>query len=138
MTVSLNFRGRNAWRSWNNYNSNRPYSKIRLSDVSGKFIDLWGMIDTGADYLQVPKVFFGINGLNINNNHYTVTQIRPLLANGTKFQAIDLVDSIDFEMEGCSTATPVLTPNNGPILIGRIAILSCIDFGMDRTGWLYK
>jgi predicted aspartyl protease len=130
MTITIDFDGQHQWKSRNNHYSNRPYSYVKIHGPSGGSMDLWAMLDTGADYLCLDNSV--ARRLHIPTTGATVIWIRNAV--GTRVQ-VPLV-KVKITMETYS-ADVMAVFGAFTALAGRTAIIPAIKFGMDKDGWLY-
>ena len=103
---------------------------VRLHPGSGNGgPDLFGLLDTGADYLTVPSVTAALLGINLQ----TLRTDTLTVASGGHVRIA--YTQLDVTILG--KRVPQKVYFGGPItLIGRVPILDVMDFGIDAQGWL--
>jgi predicted aspartyl protease len=117
------------------YVRNRPYADIYCYSPTNPNLPpehLAVLIDTGADYLELPT---GVaTRLHIN---LAAHQSIPVLTAGG-YVPVTLVPNFEVEIEKkrVRVMAHFLAISTG--LLGLDAILTAVDFGFDTTRWLYK
>jgi predicted aspartyl protease len=131
--LTVTYRHRIAWRSRENDTSNRPFCRIRVHGGPGPGgEDLWGLLDTGADYLMLENDVARTLGINLEK----CSLVRVTLASG---QEVHLpLKRVDMTIRGKRVPVDALFGVTGTTLVGRTAILGAMDFGIDMRGWLYR
>ncbi|MGU3388517.1 retropepsin-like aspartic protease [Methylobacterium sp. D53M] len=92
------------------------------------------LVDTGADYLQLPAHAAASIGINLNG--------RPLLTVSTAAgsTAMILYSGVDVQVEGALIPNhDVLfdTTNTMKCLCGRTALLTAFKIGFDKKNWYH-
>jgi hypothetical protein len=132
--LNVTYRDRIAWLSRSNNTSNRPFCRIRVhSDTGSGGKDLWGLLDTGADYLMLDKAVAHSLKIDLNN----CLMIPVTLASGMSV-LMPLIKKVNVTIRGKRVPVDAIFGITGIPLIGRTAILAAIDFGIDIDGWLYR
>lgn len=130
--LTVTYRRRIAWRSHENDSSNRPFCRIRVHGPGPGGEDLWGLLDTGADYLMLENDVARTLGINLKNCPID----KVLLASG---QEVELPrKKVNVTIRGKRIPVDAIFGITGTTLIGRTAILGAMDFGIDMRGWLYR
>jgi hypothetical protein len=140
--VVITYNDRIAWGSPGTNFRNSPHTSIQvhgpapggvpLHGPTGRGVPLWGLLDTGADHLMVEKSVakqIGIDDLST----YPKTMVR--VASGASIPCF-LVD-VEITMIGRRFVVPAVFGISNATLIGRSAILTGFDFGIDGLGWLH-
>jgi predicted aspartyl protease len=134
MAISVSYDNRHGWLSRNTNYSNRPYSLIDVSHSGSGAVSLWGLIDTGADYLCLGDAVAHSLGINLAHcTHY----VNITTALGSK-SALPVVN-IHMAMEGYAADVDAIFDSvfSKTPLIGRCALLEVLKFGVDDKGWLF-
>jgi predicted aspartyl protease len=137
MTVSVDYDNRHNWLSARTFSSNRAYSNatVRYGSSNPAAVTLWSLIDTGADYLCLSDQVAAQLGVNLNNCTRFVNGVTPL---GSKPNIP--IETVNLEMEGYNANVDAIFDiafRKVSPLVGRVALLRVIKFGIDSTGWLY-
>jgi predicted aspartyl protease len=137
MSISITYDRQHTWKSSGTYSSNRPYSSMTLrlqSKSTGPAVTLWGLCDTGADYLCLDVSVANSLGINLNT---PAGRVNVTTAIGSK-SSIPLV-VVNLEMEGYSADVDAIFDSAFAkrALIGRCALIDVLKFGVDSKGWLY-
>lgn len=123
---------RYAWGSAKTHYSNRPYTWMRVHGPKG-VMDLWALIDTGADFLMLENSVATRLGIVLPS-----TPINIKVAGGGSIAATK-VSNVQITIEGkAANVDALFYAGGGTPLLGRTAILSAIAFGIDNIGWLYR
>src|SRR5712692_2266935 len=129
MAITIDFDGRHRWKAQDNHYSNRPYSFIKVHGPSGGSMDLWAMLDTGADYLCLDNSVAKTIGIN------TAGARQILIRNAVGARVPVPLVKVKITMETYS-ADAMAVVGAFTALAGRTAIIPAIKFGMDKNGWL--
>jgi predicted aspartyl protease len=118
------------------YVTNRPYADIFCHGVSGRTsspFHLAALIDTGADYLELPTAVATSVGVNLGlyPTHTVVTA-------GAGTASVVVVSNFSVDIEGKLVAVTAHFLSGSTALLGLRAILSAVDFGLEVSRWLYK
>jgi len=117
---------------------NRPYADVYCHGVNGvvapaKQLHLSLLVDTGADYLELPNSV--ARQLNINlNAGYPQNQI--LTAGG--YLPVTVVNNFTVTIEGKNVSVTAHFSSISNGLLGLRAILAAVNFGLDTKQWLYE
>lgn len=132
--IPVRYHGRHGWGHPGNAN-NRPYAEL-IFPAAPRSRRLWALVDSGADYLQLPSQFAQRIGVNVSTHGKAVSMA---VAGGGTVQFIR-VPSVPVQIEGKLVRVDCLfSPNQAATpLLGRTAFLAAIDVGIDVNGWLYK
>jgi predicted aspartyl protease len=123
---------RYAWGSAKTHYSNRPYTWMRVHGPKG-VIDLWALIDTGADFLMLENSVATTLGIALPPPPIAI----KVAGGGSVF--VTKISGVQITVEGKTANVDALFfGGTGTSLLGRTAILSAIEFGIDNTGWLYR
>jgi predicted aspartyl protease len=112
------------------YVGNRPYADVVLHGPSGAAPTYKCLVDTGADYLQLPSAAASLAGLAGGS---------PLTVSGsTGSTTMTLMKGVTVEIEGKRVAVDVLFDPSGSsrALLGRQALLAAYDAGFNVSEWL--
>lgn len=120
---------------YHGYQTGRPYIDLYCHGVGGRVAQpfhLSALIDTGADYLELPNSV--AQQLGINLQAYPAHQV--LTAGG--YAPIRIVTGFSVEIEGKLVSVTAHFLAISTALLGLDALVSAIDVGLDTTQWLYK
>jgi predicted aspartyl protease len=132
-SLSVTYDRRIRWGTATNNASNRPYAMIRVHDGPGPGgFDLFGLLDTGADYLMLETRIARALGIDLRG----CPRETVMLASGARARLPRA--QVDMSMRGKRVTVDAIFGIRGTPLIGRTAILRAIDFGIDIDGWLYR
>lgn len=95
-------------------------------------MDLWGLLDTGADYLMLERHVAQVLGIDLQN----CPQEQVIVASGAS--AWLPKTQIDVTIRQNRITVEAIFGIRGFTLIGRTTILRAMDFGIDIDGWLYR
>jgi predicted aspartyl protease len=129
--VTVKYLDRYAWMGPSTYFSRRPYSLITVHGPRAASMDIFALMDTGADYLTLDAAVAKSLGISLTG----AKKIAVSPAFGHKV-LLSLV-SVDVTIEGNRVNVDALFGSIGTPLVGRTAILAAIDFGIDTKGWLH-
>lgn len=115
------------------YSGNKPYADVLLigsGPASQRTFKC--LVDTGADYLQLPATAAVSAGISLQNG--SQQNVRTAAASVT----MTLVTGVPIEIEGVPVIVDVLfhPSANSPALLGRTALLAAFDAGFTPTDWL--
>ena len=115
------------------HNDNRPYADIKIAPHTNQTHVTKCLVDTGADYLQLPESIAIQAGLPLSS-----AQIRHVKnANGST-TTFKFLSNVDIEIEGKPiTADIMFGPKNCMCLAGRTCILAAYDIGLDTRSWFW-
>ena len=128
---AINFTHQYLWGTTANNSSNRPYSEVRITGTAGT-VRLWSIMDTGADYMQFEPAVATAAGIS------TAAAAMTTIQGATGTASMPLVSAVSVEIEGNPVSVEALVGGSGRAVVGRRAIITAIEFGMDQHGWLYK
>lgn len=127
------FKQRSDWGTVSNYKDWLPYCWIRLHSPVGKgHKDLWGLLDTGTQFLVLPHhqaSFFGIN-LETCPTRY----VQNASGNAVEMSVAD----VDVTIRGKRISVKTLFGPIETVLIGIDPIVFTMVFGANEDGWLYR
>ncbi len=137
MSRSINFNGDYPWGNQpGNKPANRPYCEVIIYGPNGlSKYSQFCIVDSGADYLQVPEAALATVGINWVPawGHEQVMD-----ASFCNF-AFRVYRNVEIGIEGKRFALPKLISSpNVPPLLGRSAFLAAMDVGFDSSGWLFR
>jgi predicted aspartyl protease len=118
------------------YVTNRPYADIFCHGVSGRIakpFHLSALIDTGADYLELPTTVATSVGVNLY--HYPTHKV---ITAGGGSASVVVVNNFSVDVEGKLVTVTAHFLSGSTALLGLHAILAAVDFGLDTSQWLYK
>ena len=132
--ITVDYDNRHGWLGAKTNYSNRPYSSIDVSYSGSAAVNLWALVDTGADYLCLDDNVATSIGINLATSTNFV-QVRTPLGVTAKLP----LWRVRMTMEGRSADVDALFDSSfaKTPLVGRVALLDTIKFGIDLTGWLY-
>jgi len=117
------------------YLGNRPYSNVTLLGVAGNpNVNFSALVDTGADYLQLPESAAITAGIDLSRSV-------PKPVHGATGTAVFIfVTGIDFEIEGKVVVVDALfdPTNSSSALLGRQALLAAVEAGFNASEWLWE
>lgn len=115
------------------YSGNRPYADVILNPSFPGGPTHKCLVDTGADYLQLPASAAPLAGISLIGAAPTSVST---VAGATTLQ---LVKGVDVDIEGYSVTVDVLfDPTNSSLPIaGRQLLLKAFDLGFNNTHWLW-
>lgn len=115
------------------YTGNRPYADVVLSPGNPNTPTHKCLVDTGADYLQLPAGAATAIGLSLAN----AQQVPVSTVAGTK--SLLLLSALHASIENIPVTVDVLfDPTNTAISIaGRQVLWAAFDYGFNLTDWLH-
>lgn len=131
LPLFIRFKRRLRWGRRANNKSQRPYCQFTLHGPSGP-VQLWGLVDTGADYLVLSHQVATAIGLNLSSATPEVTE----LAAGMPVTMYKMPVTVTFDER--TLVVDALIGGGPTPLFGRVPILEFGSFGMDLKGWLYR
>lgn len=110
---------------------NRPYADVKLNPRMSSSPTYKCLVDTGADYLQLPISAAGLASLQIAS----ASQFIVTTAAGS--QTMHMLKNVFVEIEGVGAHVDVLfdPTNNAPPLAGRSLLLTAFDLGFQVGDW---
>lgn len=109
---------------------NRPWCDVRIGPSHPNSAMHKCLVDTGADYLQLPEAAATLVGISVVGTPVSVSTVAGI-ANMT------LVPNVDVEIEGVAVNISVLfdkTNVTSPIA-GRNVLLAAFELGFDVSNW---
>lgn len=133
MSPPVTFYDQIAWGSAATQGDYAPYAWIRIQNQTGTgTYDLWGLLDTGADYLMLEMGVARRLGIDLSQ-----CRSEPVIvASGQR--AILPRTTVNMTILQQPVTVDAIFGIRGTALIGRTAILKAMDFGIDIDGWLYR
>lgn len=124
--IRLNFH-----RNWGkNIQDNRPYIETIIYGATGKYVRLYCLVDSGADYTMLSESIV----INLGYDLSKATNLSIVNASGV-FNNARLLENVDCEVCGKRFSTScIIAPNSLPLL-GRGTLLRSMDFGFNIHGW---
>jgi predicted aspartyl protease len=112
------------------YVGNRPYADVKLGSTSPTYKCL---VDTGADYLQLPATAAAAAGLSL-----AAATSHPVITAGGA-ASLSMLLAVAVEIEGQSVVVDVLfdPTNTAPPLAGRGVLLAAFELGFQPHDWLW-
>jgi Aspartyl protease len=129
--TTINFSRQYLCGSSANNLSNRPYAWIDVHGPSGGVVSLWAIMDSGADYLQVPRSVAMSLGISLAGP----STLTVHSASGST-STLPLVSGVEVSIEGVRVTVDALFGPPNVELVGRTAIVAAIEFGLNSAGWL--
>ena len=116
----------------NFHKDNRPYADVKIISTSVATNTTKCLVDTGADYLQLPEDIAIQAGLSLQT-----AQIKSIKTSSGNLETYKLLTGVKIEIEGKRIITDIMFgPPNCLCLAGRIALLTAYDIGLDSKSWL--
>ncbi len=124
------------------YSGNRPYSNVTLLGVTPypsygytpyPNVNFWALVDTGADYLQLPMSAALTAGIDLSRG------VPKTVHGATGTAALIFVTGINVEVEGKLVIVDVFfdPTNSSSALLGRQALLAAVEAGFNANEWLW-
>jgi predicted aspartyl protease len=117
------------------YSGNRPYADIVLiGQTAHSNLPFKALVDTGADYLQLPLLAANKAGLNLSLAKTKSVKLAVGLVSMT------FLSGVEVEVEGKLVKVDVLFDHSGSTnaLLGREALLAALEAGFNASEWLWK
>ena len=117
------------------YSGNRPYSNVTLSGIQGNpDVNFKALVDTGADYLQLPHSAALTAGINLSSAQ------SQSVRGATGTSSMLFVRGISVEVEGKSVVVDCFfdPTNSSSALLGRQCLLAAVEAGFNTTEWLWE
>lgn len=130
MSIPVTYAVRHAWMSPATKGDNRPYDTITIYGDTGRSVDFWGLLDTGADFLMLESDIAEKLGINLSGCIYQPVRF------GSGHQTFLPRRQIEVGLFGQRAEVDAVFGIGGTPLIGRTTILKFADFGIDMQGWL--
>ena len=117
----------------NAYSGNRPYADVVLSPGVGGSATHKCLVDTGADYLQLPASAAAPAGISLSG----ASTAKVTTVAGTV--NLQRVNGVLVEIEGYRVTVDVLfdSTNAASPIAGRQLLLKAFDIGFNATDWLW-
>jgi predicted aspartyl protease len=115
------------------YVGNRPYADVVLNPSYPNVPTHKCLVDTGADYLQLPATAAATAGINLRQ----ASQITVGTASGST--TLLMLNNLPVSIEGYRVIVDVLfDPTNSSYLIaGRQLLLAAFEVGFNNKTWLW-
>lgn len=114
------------------HKDNRPYADVKIISTSIATYTTKCLVDSGADYLQLPEDVAVQAGLSLQT-----AQIKPVKTSSGNLVNYKLLIGVKIEIEGKKITTDIMFgPPNCLCIAGRVALLSAYDIGLDLKSWL--
>ncbi len=112
---------------------NRPYADVRLNPKSGS-PTYKCLVDTGADYLQLPASAAAASGLSLK----TAIPHPVTTAGGTA--VLSRLPAVAVNIEGQTVTVDVLfdPTNKSPPLAGRGVLIAAFELGVRSRDWIWN
>lgn len=121
------------WGSRDNYTAYRPYCMIKVhGNPAPSCRDLWGILDTGADHVMLPR------GIACELNIDIVNCPRECVAVASGHTICLPRTHVDVTIRGKRISVVATFGVNKTPLIGLHAIRKAMAFGIEWDGWLYR
>ena len=117
------------------YSGNRPYSNITLLGINGgSNVNFSALVDTGADYLQLPASAASAAGINLASAQ------SASVYGAAGSTTMDFVTGVSVEVEGKTVIVDVLfdPSNSSSALLGRQCLLAAVEAGFNSNEWLWE
>lgn len=117
------------------FSSNRPYADIYCHGLSGRIakpFHLAALIDTGADYLELPNTVARHLGVTLGAH----PSHQVLSAGG--YLPVTVVNGFYVDIEGKLVSVTAHFLGITTALLGLRAVLAAVDVGLDTIQWFYK
>lgn len=112
------------------HRDNRPYADVKLITNTSNHTTKC-LVDTGADYLQLPNSVAAQAGLSLASA--TVKHVKNATGGTTPYH---FLTKVDVEIEGVLITTDIMFgPANCLCLAGRTCLLTAFDVGFDNKSW---
>lgn len=110
---------------------NRPYADVRLNPSHRRSPTYKCIVDTGADYLQLPAAAAAASGLSL------ASAIAHPIASSAGTATYQRLNRVKLEIEGQSVTVDVLfdPSNTAPCLAGRNVLLAAFELGLEVGRW---
>jgi predicted aspartyl protease len=123
-----------SYTSSRRFSGNRPYGEVILRGPTGSTPKILALVDTGADYLQLPASAASTVGLSLKVGRSTIVRTAWGMASMT------LLHGIDVDVEGANVNVDVLfhPSSMSRALLGRQALLRAVEAGFTKHEWLWR
>lgn len=113
------------------FSGNRPYADVILNPGSGRSPNYKCLVDTGADYLQLPLSAIAASGLN------PALAVPHRITGASGAATFQRLNRVPVRIEGQPVTVDVLfdPTNKAPPLAGRNVLLAAFDLGMQSSTW---
>ena len=110
---------------------NRPFADVKLNPTHPGAPTHKCLVDTGADFLQLPLSAATKSGLSM------ATATAHLVSTASGTVTLQRLNGVTVEIEGKTVKVPVLfdPTNKAPPLAGRGVLLPAFDVGMQPKAW---
>jgi predicted aspartyl protease len=115
------------------FTGNRPYADVKLNPLIPNSPTHKCLVDTGADYLQLPASAASKSCISLSNS------VRTTVNTVAGVTSLQLVHGVVAEIEGTRATIDVLfdTTNSFPPIAGRQLLLKAFNLGFNNTHWLW-
>lgn len=116
------------------YTGNRPYGDVVLRGPIAVTTTYKALVDTGADYLQLPAAAAALVGISLKGG--TLKAIYTAAGTTTH---MTLLTGVSVDVEGVGVTVDILfhpSASSRPLL-GRQALLRAVQAGFTPTEWLW-
>lgn len=117
------------------FSGNRPYSNVTLLGVRGNpDVNFYALVDTGADYLQLPQSAAAAAGINLRSATSKVVH------GATGSLSMFFVSGVSVEVEGKTVVVDCLfdPTNSSSALLGRQCLLAAVEAGFNAAEWMWE
>ena len=133
MSPPVTFYDQILWGSAATRGDYAPYAWIRVQSQTGTgTYDLWGLLDTGADYLMLEMNVAHRLGIDPHK-----CEREPVIVASGQRASLPRA-TVNMTILQKTVSVDAIFGIHGTTLIGRTAILKAMDFGIDIDGWLYR
>lgn len=116
------------------YQGNRPYADVVLNPAApGGSVTHKCLVDTGADYLQLPASAARASSLSL------ATAIPVAVSTVAGTATMQMLKSVQVDIEGYLVTVDVLFDSSGAktLIAGRQVLLAAFSLGFRPTDWLW-
>ena len=117
------------------FSGNRPYSNVTLLGNHGNpDVNFSALVDTGADYLQLPQSAAVAAGINLRSAQSKTVH------GATGSSSMLFVSGVRVEVEGKTVVVDVFfdPTNSSSALLGRQCFLAAVEAGFNAVEWLWE
>lgn len=110
---------------------NRPYADVRLNPAYRTAPTYKCIVDTGADYLQLPAAAAAASGLSL------ASAVSHPITSSSGTATYQRLSGVKLEIEGQTVTVDVLfdPTNSAPCLAGRNVLLAAFELGLEVGKW---
>jgi predicted aspartyl protease len=124
-----------AYSNKRGFSGNRPYSNVTLLGVNGKpDVNFCALVDTGADYLQLPYSAAVNAGINLS-----FAQLKTVHG-ATGVSSMLFVTKVRVQVEGKTVVVDIFfdRTNLSSALLGRQCLLAAVEAGFNTVEWMWQ